>query len=746
MRRLTRAGAALSVAVLAFLPGPPELMSARQALTPGIADAAPSNPLRTPAQAALSTPLRAPVEANDRQERDLVVPDGKGKVPTYRPTGPAIYVCGTDKDDIDKRVAAYPTDQRVATLSMWGQCQTGGFRTLQDAVASVTQPGATIKILPGSYLDAPPPTSTTPTTAATPPPPTGSSTACVGLPAVLTFAQQSACPAVQNTVGIVGKTDLQVEGVGATPEDVIIDAGFTKPYGIRVDRSPGTYLRNLTVEHATASAVYVMESDGFVLDDVTARWNDEYGLRMLAADHGVATECAAYGNGTAGISASSPPDVSAAEQFSTVRNPIEVRHCDSHQNLIGFSGSAGDSVWVHDSVLSGNSVGISTDSLGHLPGLPQNHAVFDHNEIGSNNRNFYNYVRDGTCAKPSGQRAYEQGVVCPTRGLPAGTGVINLGGNYDTWHDNWVYDNAYAGFVMAWAPSYFRGEPHVTEQFDTSNHNRVFDNHLGVRPNGDAAANGIDAWWDGQGIGSCWQGLSAGSVPRVLPQCGLGGLPAGTGTSRLLPEPAQALALYVCTRYDLAAKKIPSDCSWYGASGLGLLQNKVALGGAILLGLFLLAAWWRLARGSRAAFVGTTLALAGLVVGVYGSLRPTSTLSGLGLLLLGAGYVGFGFGLRGRRHPLLGWLTVTMGVFALLGGVDHLAYLIPWLPLPPSVIRIGLELIWLPCSLVAAPKRAVDPVDEYLGVPRGPRRMRLPRGPRRYRDPLERFAAALRDP
>jgi hypothetical protein len=717
MGRFARAGAALAAVLLVFLPVP--------------AHAAPP----------ISTPMVTGV--GDRQERDLVIPDGKGKAPTYRPNAPAIYVCGTDKDDIDKRVAAYPTDQRVATLSLWGQCQTNGFRTLADAVASVKQAGTNIKILPGVYVDAPPASST----AAAPPPPTGASTACVGLPAVLSYDQQNSCPTVQNMVGIIGKTDLQIEGVGAKPEDVVIDAGFRKPYGIRVDRSPGTYLRNLTVQHATASAVYVLESDGFVLDDVTARYNDEYGLRMLAADHGIATECAAYGNGTAGIAVSSGPNVSADDRYTTARNPIEVRHCDSRENLIGFSGSAADSAWVHDSLFSDNSVGISTDSIAHLPGQPQNHAVFEHNEIASNNHNYYGYVRDGTCAKASAERGYEQGVVCPTRGLPAGTGVANLGGDYDTWHDNFVYDNSYAGFVMGWAPAYFRGEPHVTEQFDTSHHNRVFDNHLGVRPSGDAAPNGIDVWWDGQGVGSCWQAASGGSVPRVLPSCGVGGLPAGLGTSRYVPEPGQALALYVCTRYDLNAKQIPADCSWYGASGLGLIQNKAALGGAIVLGLFLVVAWLRLGRGSNLAFAGTTMALAGLVVGAYGSLRPTSMLSGLGLLALGAGYVAFGFGLHARRHPALGWLTVAMGVFALLGGVDHLVYLIPWLPVPPSVVRIALELIWVPSSVLASRQPATDEVDELLtarrGRPAGRFRPTRIRGPR---DPLERFAAFLRRP
>jgi hypothetical protein len=705
MRRLTRAVVALSAALLASVPAAPALAQV------------------------------APPLGSDRPDRDLAVPDGKGTVPTYRKDGPTLLVCGTDKDDINNRAAPYPTDQRVATLSLWTQCQTGGYRTVQDAVANVKLPGTNIKILPGVYQDAPAPTPTT---------------ACVGLPAVLTFAQQTNCPTTQNMVGVIGRTDLQIEGVGAKPEDVVLDVGFGKPYGIRVDRSPGTYLRNLTVQHASASAVYVVESDGFVLDDVTTRWNDEYGMRMVAADHGLATECNAYGNGTAGIAVSATPDVSAGNGFDAARYPLEVDRCDSHENLVGFAASGGDSVWVHQSLLAGNSVGAATDSLTpHLPGLPQNHAVFEGNEIASNNRNYYNYVRDGTCARPSAQRGYEQGVVCPTRGLPSGTGVVNLGGNYDWWHDNWVYDNAYAGFVMGWAPAYFRGESLVTAQFDTSHHDRVFDNRLGVRPNGDAAPNGIDVWWDGQGVGSCWQSPSAGSVPRVLPGCGPGGLPTGLAATRYLPEPGQALALYVCTRYDLAAQRIPSDCSWYGASGLGLIQNKVAVGGAVLLGLFLVIAWLRLTRASGVAFAGTTLALAGLVVGVYGALRPTSMLTGLGLLLLGLGYVTLGDGLRRRKHAALGVLTIGMGIFALLAGVDHLLVPVPWLPVPPSVALLLLELIWVPCVIVAATNHVVpDEVDEYLPSPRGGlRRPRLPRRRSRVpRDPLERFAAALRDP
>jgi len=52
-------------------------------------------------------------------ERDPVIPHGDAKVPVYRTTGTTLFVCGTNQDDISQRVAAFPTDLRVANLSLW---------------------------------------------------------------------------------------------------------------------------------------------------------------------------------------------------------------------------------------------------------------------------------------------------------------------------------------------------------------------------------------------------------------------------------------------------------------------------------------------------------------------------------------------------------------------------------------------------------------------------------------------------
>jgi hypothetical protein len=369
---------------------------------------------------------------------------------------------------------------------------------------------------------------------------------------------------------------------------------------------------------------------------------------------------------------------------------------------------------------------VATDSaFPNHPGLPQNHALFERNVIADNNVDYYGHVRDGTCLKPYEQRGYEDGVVCPAVGVPVGTGVINPGGNYNVWRDNWVYNNNYAGFVTSWVPGFVRNENGFAAQFDTSHHNRYAGNIMGQRRDGTSAPNGMDFWWDGQGVGSCWQRPSAdGAEPIVLPQCGADGMPAGLGTARYVAEPGKVLKLYVCANYDQATQRVPSDCDWFGASGLKRIEVKYALGEAVLLGLVLLVVWWRLLRGSGLAFLALVLALGGLVVGVYGTLRETTPLTPVGLALLGLGWLGCGVVLRRRGRPGLGVMTMLIGVFALLGGVDRGLVMLPWIPVPPSLLRIVLELIWVPWAFGAAVSGQIFATSS---------------------DPLERYATTLRD-
>jgi hypothetical protein len=103
---------------------------------------------------------------------------------------------------------------------------------------------------------------------------------------VLSWEQQVACPHNQNLVAVLDKKDLQIEGTGAKPEDVVIDAQYQRLNAIRADRSSGIYLRNFTAQHTTFNAIYIMEADGFVIDKLVGRWNDEYGFLTFADDTG----------------------------------------------------------------------------------------------------------------------------------------------------------------------------------------------------------------------------------------------------------------------------------------------------------------------------------------------------------------------------------------------------------------------------------------------------------------------------
>jgi len=336
-----------------------------------------------------------PASAFAHSERPTKAPDGTGTVPVYRTTGPHLVVCKSDTADFTNRIGAFATDLRIRNLELFAECLDHGYRDLQAAVDHVTDAGTTIYVLPGIYLEEP---SLAP-----------ESDACNHLAAprakagyqILSYEQQKSCPHQQNLVGIFGIKDLQIEGTGAAPADVVFDAQFQKLNVIRGDRTNGLYLRNFIAQRSTFNAVYVIETDGFVIDNMIGRWNTEYGFLAFASDHGLITKCEAYGNGDSGVYPGGTSDINRDRGYNVPRYAIEVTGCHSHDNLLGYSGTGGDSVWVHDNEFDHNTGGASMDSLfPNHPGLPQNHALFEHNLIHSNNSNYYSYITEGSRSAP----------------------------------------------------------------------------------------------------------------------------------------------------------------------------------------------------------------------------------------------------------------------------------------------------------------------------------------------------------
>ncbi|WP_311137464.1 right-handed parallel beta-helix repeat-containing protein [Streptomyces sp. I6] len=647
----------------------------------------------------LGTATAAPAH----EEREVTFPDGTGSVPEYRDGPPDLLVCKDDSGDFQRRVARFPDALRAHNLRLYERCLRDGYRHIQQAVDAVDRPGMTIAVLPGRYEEEP-----------SQPEPAGE---CARLDApraaqgyqVLSYAQQKQCPHNQNLVAILGKRDLQIEGTGAGPLDVVVDAGYRKLNAVRADGSDGVYFRNFTAQRTTFNALYVLAVDGFVIDKVLTRWNDEYGFLTFASDHGLYRDCESYGNGDSGIYPGSASDINDGRGYDVPRYSIEITGCRSHHNLLGYSGTAGDSVWAHDNEFDHNMAGASMDSVfpGH-PGLPQNHARFERNLIHSNNQNYYRYVVDGTCAKPPAERGYERGVVCPQTSVPPGTGVMVAGGNWNVFEGNWVYGHQRAAFHLNAVPAYIRGDESWSRQTDTSHHNRFHANKLGTDRDGKAAPNRVDVWWDGQGEGNCWQDDTSGSTPRTLPVCGEEPGAVSGGSHRILGEPVKLAQLIVCSDYSVGARRLPAGCDWYGARGIERVEVQTALAIAGVLALVGGLLWWRRLRGNRWVAVATALGAAGLVLDVAGETLSLSAtiVPALALLLLGIWWTATGLALR-TGSPAFGWTTVAMGLLTLLDAFDQAVVMVPWTPLGPAWLRGLLGLVWVVWAVVAA-ARPVD--------------------------------------
>lgn len=477
--------------------------------------------------------------ASAHEERPASFPAGKASVPRY---------AGLDNDR--RRVVCRPsTERRVQQMrrgalkarnkALLEECR---FGSIQDAINSIKRRRTSIYVLPGVYRErtwARAERSRYCSTLETSSDSRLETSQYIGSitagsnaeaaaeegesnPIALSYADQRRCAHNLNLIAIFGdKTPgddsiacnsrfcgTQVVGTGRRRTDVLVDNRFSKLNAFRADRAGGVYVRNMTFQQSEFNAIYVLETDGFVLDRVLTRANDEYGILAFASDHGVIKRSEAYYNGDSGIYPGSASDLNGDNtEFTPTRYAIEIKRSRSHHNTLGYSGTAGNSVYAHHNKFYENATGIATDSLfpGH-PGLPQDHARWSRNEIYSNNTNYYTEVVDqGVCDKPMHKRGYMQGNVCPVVPTPVGTGVLIAGGNYNSTDHNWIYDNWRHGTMQFWVPAALRDDYDPTKQDDTSHHNHTVDNQMGIAKDGTVQHNGSDHWWDDQGEGNCWE-------------------------------------------------------------------------------------------------------------------------------------------------------------------------------------------------------------------------------------------------
>lgn len=544
--------------------------------------------MRTPGRLAVvlgvvSAVVLAAVPAAAHEERPAQFPSGNGSVPTYRPYPAPNHLVVCTKDSAS-RIAKLPADLRTENQALLGECR---FSSIQDAVNAVSTKDSTIYVLPGVYTEDKyanyQPTgecaqlqdqsnkgfvgSLT----------DGLSNGSSGPPIAISYADQLRCPHNLNMIAILGDhtpdndsiacdsnlCGLQVEGTGATPSDVLIDNKFRKLNAIRADRADGIVFRNFTVQQSEFNSLYVMETDGFLIQKVVARANDEYGFLAFASDHGLFEDNEAYYNGDSGIYPGSASDINGSNpNFTPIRYAVEIRHNKLHDNTLGYSGTAGNSVYTHDNLIWHNATGIATDSLfpGH-PGLPQDHARFSHNRIWANNQNYYTeFVDTGVCARPMNERGYLHGTVCPSVPVPVGTGLLIAGGNFDSIDGNQIYDNWREGTMQFWVPAPLRDDYDPSHLYDTSNNDHYTGNTMGWSPEGLRQPNGLDFWWDDEGAGNCWENnTSSYGVPTT--NATLGAPTCSSGGSQFTPGMTVKDAGFVtCTQYN---RDHPPGCTWF---------------------------------------------------------------------------------------------------------------------------------------------------------------------------------------
>jgi hypothetical protein len=545
----------------------------------------------------LSLALLSPASpAGAHEEREATFPDGSGEVPEFLglDNPRKRVVCAADSRQRISRMPAGPVKRQNQALLK--QCD---FDSIQSAINSITEQRTSVYVLPGVYREtewaemerseycsnleseSDDPVDAASYIGSVTSPVTGQANA-ESDPIALSYSDQRRCPHNLNLIAVFGDSTpdddsiacdskfcgLQLVGTGQRMSDVVIDNRFSKLNALRADRMSGFYLSNMTVQQAEFNAIYVLENDGFMIDRVVARANDEYGILAFASDHGVIQNSDTYYNGDSGIYPGSASDVNGDNtDFEPTRYSIEIRDNKSHHNALGYSGTAGNSVYAHGNDFYANGTGIATDSLfpGH-PGLPQDHARWSRNRVYDNNENYYEkYVHTGVCAKPMEERGYMEGVVCPVIPAPVGTGVLIAGGNYNSTDNNWIYDNWRFGTMQFMVPAALRDEYDPTKQNDTSHHNRTVGNKMGIGPDGEVAHNGMDHWWDDQGVGNCWEDNTYSRGERtdnftVEPRsCDEG------GSQNPIGFPVKDADFLSCSQYDRNDEfwRDPPECSWF---------------------------------------------------------------------------------------------------------------------------------------------------------------------------------------
>ncbi len=528
-------------------------------------------------------------------ERPTTFPNPSiGHVPAFRSSGPSIVVCKSDSGKRLKREFAPRRYHRALGLRLV-QLKRCKYRDIQAAI-NHAKSNYRILVMPGVYKEIP--SRRIPITPKKCSDQNRYFAVTEGYdnvnarsndpPVRANFRFQHDCPNARNLIAVIGNKhvtadtnpspappcdrlcNLQITGMGLRPGNVQIVGDRKKMDVIRVDRASGFAIRNVLVQEGAFNGIDGVQINGFHFKDIIARFNQNYGILTFTAEHGLYERIRAYGNGDSGVyPGSSPKGCSPANGYGNRRYGIELRKINSYGNTLGYSGTAGNSTWIHDSQFHDNSTGLSTDSFasGH-PGMPQECAKWENNRFNSNNLGIFNSANQKYCGNTPFAQRKPLTRVCPQFQVPEGSGIIIYGGNRNLIRNNRIYDNWKSGIRLFGIPAAIRGENDPSKQQDTSNGNQILNNSFGRTASGRRAPNGHDPLvmhtgditWDDEGQNNCQQGNSSADGPvtfsdGVMPGCP--GRPIKAFANGALGRDAP------CAAWDPKTMPRPPGCDWF---------------------------------------------------------------------------------------------------------------------------------------------------------------------------------------
>lgn len=125
--------------------------------------------------------------------------------------------------------------------------------------------------------------------------------------------------------------------------------GSVKDVGVRADRADGFVLQNVTVRHAKEHDIYVLESNGYLLDHFKAYWAGEYGVLTFVEDHGLIQNCDAAGSGDSGLYPGAGAKTNAGRDVHYYRSPATARRFASATRTTTWPATRGPTARVHTS-------------------------------------------------------------------------------------------------------------------------------------------------------------------------------------------------------------------------------------------------------------------------------------------------------------------------------------------------------------------------------------------------------------